>query len=165
MDFSMTAIRSALITDVVLRPVSWNPGSRLLKTTQVCRDGCGELEKIPTIVRSSPWVARTTAGLTFVVVRSVKGNLTRTTSPGWAIVGIKVWLGQPFLEPELPQPHPLSNLTPFRDGCQDYFKLLGRKLTEQLGELLRGDLNHQLDVSHESLLDAESNRSRKTCFR
>ena len=115
MDFSITAIRSAFITDEVLGPVSGKVWSWLLKAT----------------------------------------------SPGWAIVGLEVWLGQPLLEPELPQSHPLSDFTPFRDCRQDYLKLLGRKLTEQLGELLGGDLNHQLNFRHEGfLLNAESTRGR-----
>jgi len=67
---------------LVLRPVSEKTGSSVLRGIQVSRGGCGRPEKIPTMVRSSPRVARTTAGLSFAALRSVKGNLTRTTSPG-----------------------------------------------------------------------------------
>ena len=90
-----------------------------------------------TIVRSSPWVARTTAGLSFAVVRSVKGNLTRTTSPGWTLVGV-----QPFSEPGLSQTHPFSDLKPIRDFREDHLELVRWKLARYLGELFRCDVDH-----------------------
>ncbi len=93
------------------------------------------------MVRSSPRVAKTIAGLSFAALRSVKGNLTRTTSPGWMLVGIEIRFVQPFAEPRLAQSHPLSDLNPFRDLAEDHFELLGRKLTEQFRKLFGCNLN------------------------
>lgn len=57
------------------------------------------------------------AGLSFAVLRSVKGNLTRTTSP-----------------------HPLSDLKPIRDFREDHLKLSRWKLAEEFDKLFGCDL-------------------------
>jgi len=53
-----------------------------------------------------------------------EGNLTRTTSPGWEVVGIEVRLGQPFLEPELPQAHPFTDVNTLSEFLKDDLELL-----------------------------------------
>src|SRR5437016_10533389 len=109
------------------------------------------------MVRSSPRVARTTAGLSFAVLRSVNGNLTRTTSPGWRVVGIEVWFVQPLPEPRLAQPYPLSDLKPLGHSVENDLQLLRRKVAKQFCELFGCQFNRH--PSHTGfLLEQESIR-------
>src|SRR5712691_9487775 len=115
------------------------------------------------MVRSSPRVARTTAGLSFAVLRSVNGNLTSTTSPGWAVVGIEVWFVQPLPEPRLAQPYPLSDLKPLGHSLENDLQLLRRKVAKQFCQLFGRHLNRHPGHTN-FLLEQESIRGgeRKT---
>src|SRR5574341_1445903 len=113
-------------------------------TIHVPRTDSGMFENTPTMVTSSPCVPRTTAGRTLVVVRSVKGKRTRTISPGWGVVGIKVRLVQPFPESRLGKAHPFLRLQPIRYPCQHGLALGGGEIPEQLGDLLSRNLGRQL---------------------
>ena len=116
---------------------------------------------MPTIVRSSQWVARTTAGLSLAVVRSVNGNLTRTTSPGWTVGGIEVWFAQPFSESGLPQTHPFPDLKPIGDFREDHLELFRPKLAEELNKLFRWDLKpaHESFSLYEECINGSQYRS------
>jgi hypothetical protein len=58
-----------------------------------------DLEKIPRMITSSPFLVSTKAGLTFEDWRSVKGKLTNTIVPGLNIGIIEVFFGIfPFRE-------------------------------------------------------------------
>jgi len=84
---------------------------------------------------------RSRAILSFAVVRSVKGNLTRTTSPGRALVGIEVGLVQPLSEARLAQAHPLPDLDPLGHFLEHDLELLRRKVAEQFCKLFRCDFD------------------------
>lgn len=126
------------------RPVWRKSGWDSLIRSQVSLSPVGTLEKIPTTMTSSPWTANTMAGRSFVVRRSVKGNLTRTTPPRWySPMRVEVVLLAPFGERRFGKRHHLQRLQPLLYTCHDGSKLLRGELSQQVLNHFRRDFQRQ----------------------